>query len=125
MRDSLKRSLMQQLQVIEREFRCLDLSVMPWNEAQINGLDALKNSIYRLRNTLNRVTVTEQAVTVSLRQEIHSQLAIVNGFAQLMQNKQTGDIGIGSVKLLQNILNAGYIMEDALKADHRLMAVGA
>jgi hypothetical protein len=125
MRDSLKRSLLQQLQVIERDFRCLDLSVMPWNEAQINGLDALKGSIHRLRSMLNRVTVTEETVSVALRQEIHCQLAVVNGFAQLLQNKQTGDIGLGTMKLLQNILNAGYTMEDALKADHRLVAMGA
>jgi hypothetical protein len=117
MRQSLKHILSQHLQAMEHDYKCLDLSVRPWNEMQIHSLETLRTSLRRLRDTVNKTAVSESPISVALRQDIYNQLAIIGGFVQILLDRQVGEVGFAATTSLEKILNEGRNMKDALEAD--------
>jgi hypothetical protein len=125
MRQTLKHTLTQNLQMMERDYKCLDLSVRPWNELQIHSLETLRTSLRRLRQTVGHFPVSEAPISAAARQDIYNQLAIIGGFVQILLDKTVGEVGFAANISLENILNAGRDMKDALEADKAHVAPSA
>jgi len=117
MRQTLKHTLTQHLQMMDRDYKCLDLSVRPWNELQIHSLETLRTSLRRLRQTVGQFPTSDDPIRVAARQDIYNQLAIIGGFVQILLDKTVGEVGFAATTSLENILNAGRYMKDALEAD--------
>jgi hypothetical protein len=117
MRQTLKQILSQHLQVMEHDYKCLDLSVRPWNEMQIHSLETLRTSLRRLRETVNKAAISESPISVAMRQDIYNQLAIIGGFVQILLDRQVGEVGFAATTSLEKILNEGRNMKDVLEAD--------
>lgn len=117
MRQSLKNTLMQQLQMMDHEYKCLDLSVRPWNEMQIHSLETLRTSLKRLRQTITNAPATDAPINVAMRQDIYNQLAIIGGFVQILLDKQVGEVGFAAANSLEKILSTGGLMKNTLEAD--------
>jgi hypothetical protein len=117
MRQTLKNTLTQQLQMMDHDYKCLDLSVRPWNEMQIHSLETLRTSLRRLRQTVTNSPITEAPINVAMRQDIYNQLAIIGGFVQILLDKQVGEVGYAAATSLEKILSTGGHMKDVLEAD--------
>lgn len=122
MRQALKNTLVQHLQAMDHDYKCLDLSVRPWNEMQIHSLETLRTSLRRLRDTVNKTSTSEGPISVAMRQDIYNQLAIIGGFVQILLDKQVGEVGFAAANSLEKILNAGRNMKDDLEADKNQLA---
>lgn len=121
MRQTLKQTLSHHLQVMEHDYKCLDLSVRPWNEMQIHSLETLRTSLRRLRDTVGKAAVSESPISVAMRQDIYNQLAIIGGFVQILLDRQVGEVGFAATTSLEKILSEGRNMKDALEADKALV----
>src|SRR5688500_19972298 len=107
MRQTLKNTLTQQLQMMDHDYKCLDMSVRPWNEMQIHSLETLRTSLRRLRQTVTNSPITEAPINVAMRQDIYNQLAIIGGFVQILLDKQVGEVGYAAATSLEKILSTG------------------
>ena len=122
MRQSLKNTLIQHLQAMDHDYKCLDLSVRPWNEMQIHSLETLRTSLRRLRDTVSKTSVSESPISVAMRQDIYNQLAIIGGFVQILLDRQVGEVGYAATTSLEKILTAGRNIKDDLEADKSQLA---
>jgi hypothetical protein len=122
MRQTLKNTLTQHLQMMDHDYKCLDLSVRPWNEMQIHSLETLRTSLRRLRQTITNSAPSEAPISVALRQDIYNQLAIIGGFVQILLDKQVGEVGYAAANSLEKILNEGRNIKDALESDKAQIA---
>jgi|GEM_PF-1701176 len=117
MRQLLKQALTQHVQVLGRNFKSLDLSVLPWNEVQISSLETLRMSIQRLKQTIGYASPSDGPLDARTRQELYNELTIIIGFSQILFFKEAGDLSLLSSAALQTILKTSAQIQDALEAD--------
>jgi hypothetical protein len=84
MYSTLKRSLSQHLQALERHFICLDLSIADWNEIQIRHLESLRVSIDCLHFMIESFASPHEALPPVIQDEISSQVVTIADIAQLL-----------------------------------------
>jgi hypothetical protein len=117
MRSTLKRTLLYHLQMLQRDFMCLDLSIAQGSDMQIRSLETLGLSIDRLRMIVDS-TPTSQCVLCSvIRHNIFNQVTVISGFAQLLQEKRVGPLANESKLYIEKILAARMHIEAALLTD--------
>jgi len=117
MRSTLKRTLLYHLQMIERDYMCLDLSIAQGSDLQIRSLETLGISIDRMRMIVDSTPVSQHPLCSIIRHDIFNQITIIGGFAQLLQEKRVGPLASEAKLYLEKILVTRMHIETALVAD--------
>jgi hypothetical protein len=103
MSQTLKRTLIQSIRLMDYDFMCLHNSVQGVGEAEISRIETLGLSIERLRSILEEIPAREYADRGRMH-DIRTQLSIVSTRTQLLNFKCKEKLGSTSISYLGKIL---------------------
>ena len=115
-RETLKNTLSQQVQVLERDFSVIMRSTTTWNDLQTRSLNVLSITIHRLTTTIDSLPA-RGALTLDMRHELRNQLTILMGYAQLMLHRRAGEMPQEASATLKKMMTLILHMNASLDED--------